>query len=75
MAMEFLANSKGVVDLICDMVPKMHDSRQIGAVLFLISDILFNSVKVANAWTFKKEFEGRLADLMENLNHRSLTGM
>ncbi|MFO0117784.1 MAG: hypothetical protein ACK521_09290 [bacterium] len=43
--------------------------------MFLISDILFNSVKVANAWTFKKEFEGRLADLMENLNHRSLTGM
>lgn len=27
MAMEFLANSKGVVDLICDTVPKMHDSR------------------------------------------------
>ena len=70
MAMEFLANSKGVVDLICDTVPQMKDTKKIGAVLYLISDILFNSVKVANAWTFKKEFEGKMAEIMEDLNYR-----
>jgi hypothetical protein len=47
----------------------MKDTKKIGAVLYLISDILFNSVKVANAWTFKKEFEGKMAEIMEDLNY------
>jgi hypothetical protein len=74
MAMEFLANSKGVVDLICDTILRSNDSKQIGAILYLINDILFNSVKVANAWTLKKDFEARLVDLMEDFNLKAEAG-
>lgn len=74
MAMEFLANSKGVVDFICDTVLRSRDSKKIGAILFLINDILFNSVKVANAWTLKKDFEARLVDLMEDFNLKVSAG-
>jgi hypothetical protein len=70
LAMELINNSRAVVDSICDSINSSSDLSKLRALLFLINDILFNSVKVTNAWTYKKDFETRLPELMEGLNFK-----
>lgn len=74
--MELINSSKAVVDSICDMIAQTNDTSRLIALLFLINDILFNSVKVTNAWTYKKDFEKRLPGVMDELyskGNRDLT--
>jgi CID domain len=68
LAMELITNSAAVVDSIWDAIRKSQDFDKLKALMFLVNDILFNSVKVTNAWTYKKDFESRLPDVMVALN-------
>lgn len=73
LAMELMHHAKPVVDLIADAILSTDQTNRLKALLFLTSDILFNSVKVTNAWNLKKEFETHLPSLMLHLQSCGLT--
>ena len=41
---------------------------RIKALLYLISDILFNSVKITAAWSYKRQFELKMPEVIDDLN-------
>ena len=78
-AMEYASSSGEIADLICasviNLIKKSSlqtqlDLKQVFAHLFLISDILFNTKNpyVPAAWSYRREFEPRLAQVYHQLN-------
>ena len=45
-----------------------NDLEKIKALLFLISDILFNSAKITAAWSYNRHFELKMPALMNEMN-------
>ena len=70
LAIELLNNCKSVVDLICGAILDCEVPEKLRALLYLVSDILYNSVKVTNAWTYKKELETQLPEIMDDINQK-----
>ena len=46
----------------------LSEIEQIKALLYLVSDILFNSAKITAAWAYKRAFELKMPDVMDDLN-------
>jgi len=59
-ALEHAKESVDVVRIICEAVTSCETVQRLTALLYLISDISFNSAKITGAWSYKREFEHRI---------------
>ena len=76
-AIEHAPNSNSVTNMICDKLISIGsgqsqvtagDLEKIKAVLYLISDILFNSAKITAAWSYNRHFELKMPTIMNEMN-------
>jgi hypothetical protein len=64
LAMELAKHAPEVVSVICDSICVASPERT-KSLLYLLNDILFNAVKVTNAWVYKQALEAHMPELME----------